>query len=210
MDRRAGRSTREAPMRSRLVLGTAIIVVAAIAAFSSGSRPTLSQDGAENLQPSVTPTPLVLALEGGERRLRRASVSAPAFILKVDRQNGGSPDLVVGYEDVPPGGSIPAHRHVVADEVIFVHRGSGVVQLNDTETAFEEGATIYIPRQVRVSLRNTGDGPLSILFIFSRPGFEEYLRESSVREGEPFVPLSREELAEIRRRHEWHSVMENP
>ena len=56
-----------------------------------------------------------------------------SFILKVDRQNGGSPDLVTGYEDIAPGHAIPPHRRLVADDIIFVHRGSGVVELGAHE-----------------------------------------------------------------------------
>lgn len=156
------------------------------------------------------PMPLVLGVDEGERRVRRFGVSAPHFILKVDRRNGGSSDLVMGYEDLPPGGVIPPHRHLVADEIIFVHRGSGVVQLGDRQTAFSPGATIYIPKNVRVTIRNTGTEPLSIAFIFSKPGFEEYLREMSAPEGQPFVPLSETELAAIRERHRTHTVYERP
>lgn len=155
-------------------------------------------------------TPLVLAVDEGERRVRRFAVSAPKFILKVDRRNGGSPDLVMGYEDLPPGGVIPPHRHLGADEIIFVHRGSGVVQLDDRRTEFGPGATIYIPRNVRVTIRNTGADPLSIAFIFSKPGFEEYLRDMSAPEGQPIVPLSAAELATIRDRHRGHAVFEQP
>ena len=156
----------------------------------------------------VPPRPLVLAVDEGERRVRRFGVSAPKFILKVDRRNGGSGDLVMGYEDLPPGGVIPPHRHLMADEIIFVHRGEGVVQLGDQRTEFGPGATIYIPKDVRVTIRNTGTGLLSIAFIFSKPGFEEYLREMSALEGEPLVPLTEAELTAIRERHRWHTVYE--
>ena len=39
---------------------------------------------------TVGPVPLVLALDEGERRVRRFAVSAPRFTIEVDRQNGGS------------------------------------------------------------------------------------------------------------------------
>lgn len=158
------------------------------------------------------PTPLVLAVDEGERRVRRAQVvglSSP-FILKVDGRNGGSPDLVMGYEDIAPGQAIAAHQHELADEIIFVHRGSGVVELGARVTAFSSGATIYIPKHVRVAVRNTGAEPVSIAFVFSKPGFEEYLRETSVPEGQPVVPLTAEERRAIRARHKWHTVYEQP
>ena len=154
--------------------------------------------------------PLILSVNEGERRRRRFAVSAPDFILKVDPQNGGSTDITMGYEDVPPGGVIPPHRHKMADEILFIHRGSGVVELGDQEEAFTDGATIFIPKDVRVTVRNTGSGPLSVAFFFSKPGFESFLREMSALEGESFVPLSAQELRAIRKRHEWHTVYDNP
>lgn len=153
-------------------------------------------------------TPLVLGLEQGERRVRRAQTSglSSSFILKVDGRNGGSSDLVMGYEDVPPGQAIAPHQHERADEIIFVQRGSGVVELGTRTIAFTTGATIYLPKQVRIAVRNTGAEPLSIAFMFSKPGFEEYLRDTSVPEGEPVLPLSVDERTAIRARHRWHTV----
>jgi quercetin dioxygenase-like cupin family protein len=158
----------------------------------------------------VPAAPLVLGLDEGERRVRRGQatgLSSP-FILKVDGRNGGSPDLVMGYEDIAPGQAIAPHRHQMADEIIFVHRGSGVVELDSRVAAFSSGATIYIPKHVRVAVRNTGTEPLSIAFVFSKPGFEELLRDTSVPEGQPVVPLSAEERSAIRARHRWHTVYE--
>jgi mannose-6-phosphate isomerase-like protein (cupin superfamily) len=116
----------------------------------------------------------------------------------------------MGYEDIPPGQAIPPHHHPSADEILFVHRGSGTASLGTRTVPVTSGATIYIPRNIRISLRNTGAEPLSIAFIFSRPGFEEYLRETSVPEGAPAPPLSPEELAAIRARHTDQAIYEHP
>ena len=149
--------------------------------------------------------PLVLRLNEGERRVRKWSGSAPNFTIKVDRRNGGSHHLVMGYEDISVGGSIPAHRHLNADEIVFVHKGNGVVENGSITRPFETGATIFIPRDTRVTIRNTGREPVSIAFFFSHPGFEEYLRDTSALEGEAYVPLTPQELAAIRQRHSWHA-----
>jgi quercetin dioxygenase-like cupin family protein len=148
---------------------------------------------------------LVLQEGEGERRVRR-NVGKGPFILKVDRQNGGSPDLVMGYEDLAPGAEIQPHMHLVADEILFVHRGSGVAKLGGRESSVRAGATIYIPRNVQISVRNTGNEPLGIAFIFSKPGFEELMRDNSVVEGQPVTPMSAEERNQIRKRHSWHTV----
>jgi quercetin dioxygenase-like cupin family protein len=141
--------------------------------------------------------------------IQAPTLTAP-FIIKVDRQNGGAPDFVMGSEDIPPGQAIAPHRHLLADELIFVHRGSGEVQLGDETMRVEEGGTVYIPRDVRITMRNTGTTPMSIAFIFSRPGFEEYLRDTSVPEGQAVLPLTDAERTAIRRRHERHTVYDRP
>ena len=152
---------------------------------------------------------LVLQIDEGERRVRRNAGKGP-FILKVDRQNGGSPDLVMGYEEIAPGVEIQPHTHLVSDEILFVHKGTGVASLDKRESIVKAGATVYIPRNVQITVRNTGTEPLGVAFIFSKPGFEELMRENSVPEGQPVTPISAEERAKIRARHSWHTVYPTP
>lgn len=150
-------------------------------------------------------TGLVLQADEGERRVRRNPGKGP-FILKVDRQNGGSPDLVMGYEELAPGVEIQPHTHLVADEILFIHRGNGIAKVGGHESPVSAGATVYIPRNVQISVRNTGSEPLGVVFIFSKPGFEELMRDNSVLEGQPVTPISAEEREQIRKRHSWHTV----
>ena len=155
------------------------------------------------------PGPLILHAREGERRVRRTLGGAP-LILKVDRQNGGAPEFVVGTEEIPPGQTIPPHHHLDTDEIVFIQRGTGRAQVGNKSASVEAGATIYIPRHTRITLQNTGSEPLAITFVFSRPGFEDYLRETSVPAGQAVTPLSAAELAGIRRRYEGHVVYEKP
>jgi quercetin dioxygenase-like cupin family protein len=152
-------------------------------------------------------TPLILARDDGERRIRRVMGGALA-IIKVDRRNGGSPGLVMGYEEIPPGQAIQAHRHPAMDEIIFVHAGTGAAELGDRTATVRSGATIYIPQATRVMLRNTGTDPLAIAYFFPQPGYEEYLRDTSVLEGQSAPVLSGPELAQIRERHKAHIVFD--
>jgi oxalate decarboxylase/phosphoglucose isomerase-like protein (cupin superfamily) len=84
------------------------------------------------------------------------------------------------------------------------------VELGDRRADVAEGATVYIPRNVRITLRNTGASPMSIVFTFSKPGFEELMRENSVLEGQPVPPLSDAERMATRARHRWHTVYDQP
>lgn len=192
----------------------------AATALLAGCSPRASHSSdAPSPQPRATSSDpaigegLILQESEGERRVRRPRPDALAqtspFIIKVDRQNGGSQDLVMGYESIAPGQAIRPHHHPMSDEIIFVHHGSGVASLGSRSAQVSAGATVYIPRNTRIALKNTGTEPLTIAFIFSKPGFEELMRENSVREGEP-PPLSAEETAAIKARHRAHVVDDRP
>jgi hypothetical protein len=53
---------------------------------------------------------------------------------------------------------------------------------------------------------NIGKEPVSLIAIFSEPGYEEYMRAISVREGGNNSPLSKDELNAIRKQHP-HAVV---
>ena len=144
--------------RRSVRLGVLLIMVGVCGSTTADSSQT-----EQGTIPRVVPTsdgiaartPLILAAEEGERRIRRVMGGALA-IIKVDRRNGGSPALMMGYEEIPPGQAIQAHRHPAMDEIVFVHRGTGAAELGDRTASVGPGATIYIPQKTRVALRNTG------------------------------------------------------
>jgi quercetin dioxygenase-like cupin family protein len=183
--------------------------VASIALWYGCSAGRQAPAAAPAAAAAAQPQGLILQEGEGERRVRRNAGKGP-FIIKVDRQNGGSPDLVMGYEDIAPGAEIQLHRHLVADEILFVHRGSGMASLNGRKAHVSAGATIYIPRNVTVGLVNDGTEPLGITFTFSRPGFEELMRDNSVLEGQPVIPMTAEERAKIQAKHSWHTIAGPP
>lgn len=180
------------------------IVLFAGACASGGASPEAAQATA---QPDLPLTPLVLAPNEGERRIRRVMGGALA-IIKVDRRNGGSPALMMGYEELPVGQTINPHRHPGMDEIIFVHRGTGTAGLGDKTATVSPGTTVFIPRGTRITLQNTGTEPLAIAFFFPQPGYEEYLRDTSAPEGTAAAPLTPPELTVIRERHKAHIVFD--
>ena len=183
-----------------------VCILFCLVMFCPNHQPSASADTAK-------PTPLILEKNEGERRVWRPieggegwlGQSAP-FILKVDRQNGGSSHLVFGTEDLPPGGKIETHRHPCSDEILFLQNGMAKVTLGDQVREVHGGATVFIPANTWVSVNNIGSDPIGLIYIFSAPGFEEYMRAESVREGEKVVPLSKAEDEEIMRKHT-HSVI---
>lgn len=100
--------------------------------------------------------------------------------------------------EIAPGQRIPPHSHPHSEEIIFVHSGTGLATLGGRDAVVETGATIYMPTNTVFTMRNIGTGPLRLVAIFSRPGYEEYMREISVPEGQVPQPLTLEGLSAIR------------
>jgi mannose-6-phosphate isomerase-like protein (cupin superfamily) len=159
---------------------------------------------------SHMPTPLILEKDEGERRVWRPLEGVQGlpslFILKVDPQNGRSSHLVFGAEDLPAGGRIDAHRHHGSDEILFLQNGLARVSVGNTVREVHAGATVFIPADVWISAVNLGNEPIHLIYIFSAPGFEEFMRAESVREGEKLVPLTKAEDAAILAKHA-HAVV---
>jgi hypothetical protein len=161
------------------------------------------------------PTPLVLQPSDGEHRMRRplpASLStlAAPFIIKVDERNGCAKDFVIFTEDVPPGQSIPPHRHPHSEEVLFIYAGTGTAWLDGKKAKIGPGSIIFMPPNTGVRLTNDGKQPISLVALFSRPGFDKYLRDISVPGGETAKPLTAEELRAIRARHTGAVIYDPP
>jgi quercetin dioxygenase-like cupin family protein len=163
---------------------------------------------------SAKAKPLILEKDEGERRVWRPveGLEAPPtlFILKVDPRNGGSSHLVFGTEDIEPGGQIEAHRHPGSDEIVFLQNGPAKVTLGDTTREVHGDSTVFIPSGTWISVLNTGKEPLHLVFVFSAPGFEEFMRAESVREGEKVVPLTKAEDAAILTKHAHAVIYKEP
>lgn len=161
-----------------------------------------------------TSTPLVLEKKEGERRVVRGWPGHPdpgeTFILKVDPKNGRSEHLVFFTADLAAGGEIHAHRHPNADEILFLQSGTARVHLGDSVRDVHAGSTVYIPAGTWISLSNIGKEGISLVCVFSAPGFEECMRAGSVREGEKNVPMSEAENDQIEKSHSGDVIYKEP
>ena len=152
--------------------------------------------------------PLILEKNEGERRAWKPIEGAKGwgaqpgpFILKVDPQNGGSSHLVFLTEDVPPGGTIDRHRHPGADEILYFPNGRARVTLGDQTRDVHGGATVFVPANTWISAINIGTEPIHGVFVFSAPGFEEFMRAESTPEGQKITTLSKAEDARLMKEH---------
>jgi quercetin dioxygenase-like cupin family protein len=153
---------------------------------------------------------LVLQKSEGEARVRRPLGSLPTptaeFILKVTPENSGSKHLLRGTEDIPPGGVIPRHKHLEQDEILLIQTGTAHVTLGDKEYDVHAGGTVFFPAQTWVGLKNIGTDAISLVFIFSAPGFEKNMRCGSVAAGQSAPPINTDELKACA--HEGHVEFE--
>jgi quercetin dioxygenase-like cupin family protein len=167
----------------RVVTTVAVVLVGFCNSFSQ-SNPSSGTSSSE-----INAKPLLLEKNEGELRTRRihTDTSVPAssqFILKVSPKNNGSEHLVAGTEVLPPGASLPKHRHLVQDEILLIHSGTAHVWLGDQERDLHAGGLVFIPANTWISAKNIGSEPISLTFVFSAPGFEDTMRCNSVPAGE--------------------------
>lgn len=108
----------------------------------------------------------------------------------------GSDSLALGTQQVTLGAGIPVHRHLHMDEAFYVLDGSGIVTLNDAPHPFEEGATIFIPRNSWHGFANP-DHELLLLWIVTPPGLDGFFRETCSPPGTPPKQLTREQIKQI-------------
>jgi quercetin dioxygenase-like cupin family protein len=132
------------------------------------------------------------------------------FILKIDPKNGGSSHLVLLTADLAPGKEIEAHRHPHADEILLLETGTARVHLGDSVRVVHAGSTVFIPADTWISVSNIGSDAMNLVGIFSAPGFEDFMRDTSAREGEKDVPVSQAEEDEIEKKHSHVVIYKGP
>jgi quercetin dioxygenase-like cupin family protein len=188
-------------MRIACVIAGACAILVCAGAITESMKAVQAGGGA---------APLILERNEGERRVWRGWPEHPApgaaFILKVDPKNGGSSHLVFLTEDLQPGDKIDPHRHPGSDEILFLETGTARVHLGDSEREVHAGSTVFIPAGTSISVSNTGGDVIHVVCVFSAPGFEQFMRDGSVREGEKNIPLSKAEDDEIQKKHS-HDVI---
>jgi quercetin dioxygenase-like cupin family protein len=183
-------------------IGTVLLTMAAmlVATCVFQTRPAQSSSAA---RPKATPKPLLLEKNEGERRIWREPPPGD-FILKVSPKNNGSHHLVMGTEGMAPGDEFPTYKHLGQDEILYIEKGTVRVHLGDQERDLHAGGTVFIPAYTWVSVKNAGTDSVNVVFVFSAPGFENYMRCDSVLPNEKVTPLSTEEQEACS--HEGHVV----
>ncbi len=118
----------------------------------------------------------VFEWDDGEK-LEMQGVELPrGWRILVDPKRTGSQGLSMGNQDIPVGGGIPRHLHEKEEEILFFHEGEAEVEVDGETFQVKAGMSAFLPVGVPHGLKNTGDVPLKLLWVFSPPGYEDIFR----------------------------------
>ena len=109
-------------------------------------------------------------------------------------QSGGA--FVLLTDVVPPGWSLPPHRHANESETIHITAGRQWLDVDGERRELAAGDTAYVPRDTVHSGGTIGDEPARRVLVFSPAGMEHFFRALAASE-EPGAML------ELATRHGW-------
>jgi len=116
--------------------------------------------------------------------------------IKIARVQGAG-SLSFLSESFKPGDKIRVHKHLNEDELIFIHKGSGLFTLGDKQYEVQEGAVALVPKGKWHGLQNTGSENIEMRFGYTPSGFEGFFREVGTPIGQTLVRKSMEERRAI-------------
>jgi quercetin dioxygenase-like cupin family protein len=176
-----------------LVLTVATVAVAWLA------RAGVPQSATENPSGPTTSRPLILQEGEGDQLVHSAGpLSGVPFIIKVDGQNGNAQDFFVFTETLARGQTIPFHKHDNTEEILFFEEGGTTVIVGDKRAVAGPRSIVFIPRDTWISAANNGKQDIHVVSVFSRQGFESYLRAISAKAGQPVTAVRPDELPGLR------------
>jgi quercetin dioxygenase-like cupin family protein len=177
----------------RALFATGAVIAVAVCVFQARPAQSSSAQSSSATASQAAPQPVLLEKNEGERRIWREPPPGD-FILKVSPKNNGSQHLVMVTEDLPPGEEIPTHKHLAQDEILYIVKGTVHARVGSRQRDLHAGGTVFIPAHTWVSVKNVGTETVSLVGVFSAPGFDNYMRCDSVLPNEKAVPLSPEAL----------------
>jgi quercetin dioxygenase-like cupin family protein len=147
----------------------------------------------------VAPVKAILLDQSAGEQLFLGREREPTLI-KVDAATAGAREMFAMLRVLDPGSSLGLHRHR-DDELIFIHAGDVTATLAGRDQPARAGATIFVPGDAWMDIRNTGTTPATLLIVFAAPHMAEYIRSLGTRPGEPKRDLTLEILRPLAAKH---------
>jgi oxalate decarboxylase/phosphoglucose isomerase-like protein (cupin superfamily) len=108
--------------------------------------------------------------------------------LKLTPESMPPDTFTTGIQVLPPGCHVREHGHQQNHELIFIHRGTGRVTIEDESHDVEPGSMVLFGRYARHVIENTGDEDMQLFWVFMPPGLEHWFRAIG-RQREPGTPM---------------------
>ena len=140
------------------------------------------------------------SLEGTDwERHMRAIICQPGEGTTLENPLGGpltfkvrgeeTSGAVLAFESaVGPGEGPPLHVHANEDEILYALAGTYRFRLEDEVRAAPAGSFVFVPRRVRHTWQNVGDGPGRLLVIFTPAGMESFFERFAQLPDDVSVP----------------------
>ncbi|MFQ5856138.1 MAG: cupin domain-containing protein [Anaerolineae bacterium] len=93
----------------------------------------------------------------------------------------GVEGLAVGMTILPPGKASSFHSHDVECETWIVTSGEGEVRVGDERKRVGPESVIFLPRNIKHQVINTGEEPLRMFWIYTPPGGEKSILEGQFK-----------------------------
>ena len=123
--------------------------------------------------------------------------------IKIAKSQGAK-SLSFLSESFKPGDAISVHKHLNEDELIFLHRGSGLFTLGEKQYQIKEGAVALVPKGIWHGLQNNGTENIEMRFCYSPSGLEGWFREVGTPLGQPYIRKPLEERRAIAKK--WGTI----
>ncbi|MFY9607609.1 MAG: cupin domain-containing protein [Blastocatellia bacterium] len=81
----------------------------------------------------------------------------------IDRASSGITQCSLAEEVLPPGHAVTPHHHRQLEEIYYIVTGRGMMTVGSEQHEVGPGDAIYIPREHRHTLENTGSEPIRLL-----------------------------------------------
>jgi mannose-6-phosphate isomerase-like protein (cupin superfamily) len=182
-----------------------LVLIAVIAVVMAGISAGQEHKGGEKVigkdkqAANDSPVPLILQEDDGDHLVHRAGpLGGVPFTIKVDSQFGKSEDFFVFTETLAAGQTIPFHKHHNAEEILLFEDSGATVIVGNKAGKADANSLVFIPRDTWISATNSGSTPIRLLAIFSRHGFEQYMRAISEKPGETLPQLDHDGLTRLR------------
>ena len=117
-------------------------------------------------------TPVCVGPDGGETVFL---VGDTYTILLSGEQTGGAFTLLEAI--VPPDTGPPPHHHNAEDETFILLEGKVTFHVGNQVIDASPGTTVFVPRGVVHSFKNTDSGLAKMLFMYNPPGMEGMFTE---------------------------------